>query len=240
MPGFFDGMRYPLLGLKHLVAHRELWPYAAKSLIVGMVLFMVLAAIAAAFILGIPGRLVADGFALKTAFLGCLAVVLGITGGIVLFALVGNVIAGPFLEAMSERMMADAGRIPETPRGYWPAFRAGLSDQVKRFLLFLAIQAGLLAAYFTPGAFFHPVAAGAVSVFFVAIEHLEYPLEARGLRFLDRIRWALRHMKPALGFGTTLFFILPVGGFVLLPAAVCGAVLLEHELEATASSSGAA
>jgi len=238
-PGFFDGMGYPFRGLKHLLAHRELWSYAVKSLIVGLVLFMVLAGIAGALVFGIPGRLFSDGLNWRTGFLGCAAGFLGIVGGIVLFALIGNILAGPFLEAMTERMMADAGRGRKTPRGYWAAFWAGLVDQGVRFLLFLAVQAGLLGAYLTPGAFLHPLAAYGVAVFFVALEHLEYPLVARGLRFFARIEWALRNPAPALGFGTTLFFVMPVAGFLLLPAAVCGAALLEGDLEKATSSSEA-
>ena len=230
-PGFFEGMRYPLAGFKYLSAHRELWPYAIRAFIVGVVLFTVLAALAALFLLGIPGRIVSDGFGVKTAFLGCLAGVLGIFGGIFLFALIGNVVAGPYLEAMTERMMADRGRIKETPRGYWPAFWAGLKDQVRRFLLFILCQIALFAALFSPAAFAHPLVALGVSIFFVAIEHLEYPLEARDLRFSDRIKWCFQRLKPTLGFGTTLFVVMPVVGFLLLPAAVCGAVLMEQDLE---------
>jgi CysZ protein len=228
--GFFDGMRYPLLGLKHLLDHRELWPYAIKAMVVGLLLFTILAGIAAAVLLGLPGR-IAGGLDWMTCLIGCAALLLGIAGGIVLFAVIGNIVAGPFLEAMTERMMADSGRLKETPRGYWAAFMSALRDQAGRLLLFLAVQGVLLGAWLTPAAFFHPVAAVAVSVFFVAIEHLEYPLEARGLRFFARIDWALKRLMPSLGFGTTLFFIMPVAGFVLLPAAVCGAVLLEQELE---------
>jgi CysZ protein len=237
-PGFFDGLGYPLRGLSHLLSHRELWPYAVKALVVGVILFMILAAIAAALVLGVPGRLFSDGLTWKTGFLGCAAALLGVIGGIVLFALIGNVIAGPYLEAMTERMMADSGRVRETPRGYWAAFRAGLLDQAGRFLLFLAVQAALLGSYLTPAAFLHPLVAAAVTVFFVALEHLEYPLEARGLRFFARIEWALRHPAPALGFGATLFFVMPFAGFVLLPAAVCGAALLEQELEQSKSTAG--
>lgn len=231
--GFFDGMRYPLLGLKHLLAHRELWPYAVKSLVVGIVLFAVLAAIAAAFFLGFPSKLFSHGFEVKTAFLGCFSALLGVAGGIVIFALIGNVVAGPFLEAMTERMMQDAGRLKETPRGYWMAFWAGAGNQLARFVLFLGMQIGFLGAYVTPAGFFHPLLAALASVFFVAIEHLEYPLEARSLAFFDRINWALKRAMPTLGFGTTLFFVMPVAGFVLLPAAVCGGVLLEQHLSAT-------
>ena len=236
--GFFEGMRYPLLGLKHLLAHRELWPYAIRAFVVGLALFMVLATIAAVLLLGVPGRIFADGFDAKAAVLGCLAILLGAVGGIVLFALIGNVVAGPYLEAMTERMMADAGRLRETPRGYWPAFWAGLRDQAGRFLIFAAIQTGLRATWVTPAAFLHPLAAWGVSVFFVALEAIEYPLEAAGLRFFPRIGWGLRRLPPVLGFGTTLFFVMPIAGFVFLPAAVCGAVLLEAELERSTPTSG--
>ncbi len=234
-PGFFEGMGYPLRGVKHLWKHRELWPYAIRSVVVGLVLFMVIVGIAAAIVLG---WLFADGINWKTGLLGCAAVLLGIVGGVVLFALIGNVIAGPYLEAMTERMMADAGRVRETPRGYWASFAAGLVDLAGRLALFLAVQGMLLPVWLTPAAFFHPLAAGAVSVFFVAIEHLEYPLEARRLRFFARIDWGLKRLMPSLGFGTTLFFVMPFVGFLLLPAAVCGAVLLEQELERSTPTSG--
>ena len=226
-------MGYPFRGVKHLLAHRQLWPWAIKSLVVGLILFMVIVGVAAAIVLG---WFFADGLTWKTGLLGCAAALLGIVGGVVLFALIGNVIAGPYLEAMTERMMADAGRLKETPRGYWSAFGAGVVDQAGRFGLFLAVQAALLVTYVTPFALIHPLLASAVTIFFVAIEHLEYPLEARGLRFFARIDWGLKRMGPSLGFGATLFFVMPIAGFVFLPAAVCGAVLLEEDLEGSPRS----
>jgi uncharacterized protein involved in cysteine biosynthesis len=238
--GYFDGMRYPLLGLKHILAHRELWPYAIKSMIVGVILFVVLIAIAVAFLVGFPGDLFTDGFEVKTLFLGCLSLFAGIAGGIVLFALIGNVVAGPYLEAMTERMMADAGRLKETPTGYWMSFWAGIGNQLARFVLFVLVQFSFLGAYFTPAALFHPILVTLAAIFFVAIEHLEYPLEARAISFFDRIQWSLKRALPTMGFGTTLFFVMPVAGFVLLPAAVCGAVLLESDLEATESAASSA
>jgi len=235
-PGFFDGMGYPFRGVKHLLGHRELWPYAAKSLVVGILLFMLLIAMAAGLVLGV----FSNPFEFKTVLLGCAAAALGVVGGIVLFALIGNVIAGPYLEAMTERMMADAGRIKETPRGYGAAFGAGLVDQLGRFALFLAVQGMLFGLWLTPAALVHPVAAGVVTAFFVAIEHLEYPLEARGLRFFARIDWGFKRLGPSLGFGTTLMFVMPFAGFLLLPAAVCGAVLLEQDLERAGAKAGGA
>ena len=235
-PGFFDGMGYPFRGVKHLLGHRELWPYAAKSLVVGILLFMLLISIAAGLVLGV----FSNPFEFKTVLLGCAAATLGVVGGIVLFALIGNVIAGPYLEAMTERMMADAGRIKETPRGYWAAFGAGLVDQLGRFALFLAVQGMLFGLWLTPAALVHPLAAGGVTAFFVAIEHLEYPLEARGLRFFARIDWGFKRLWPSLGFGTTLMFVMPFAGFLLLPAAVCGAVLLEQDLERAGATAGGA
>jgi uncharacterized protein involved in cysteine biosynthesis len=211
--------------------HRELWPYALKSLLVGVVLFMVIAGIAAAFLLGFHERLLSKGLDAITGLLGCAVVVGGIIGGLILFTVIGNVIAGPFLEAMTERMMADAGRLRETREGYWAALWRSLRDQALRLLLFLLVQAALIASYCTPLAFIHPIAAAAVTAFFFAFEHLEYPLEARGMGVLDRFAWLLHRPGPSLGFGATLCFIMPVLGFALLPAVVCGAVLLEHDLE---------
>jgi hypothetical protein len=62
-------------------------------------------------------------------------------------------------------------------------------------------------------------------------------LEARGVRFFARIDWALKRLWPSLGFGTTLLFVMPFAGFVFLPAAVCGAVLLERDLSRTEGAS---
>ena len=229
--GFFEGMRYPLLGLKHLLAHRELWPYAIRAFVVGISLFIVLAVFAAVLLLDVPGTIFEDGFNAKSCLLGCLALLLGVVGGVVLFALIGNVVAGPYLEAMTERMMADAGRLRETPRGYWAAFWPGLRDQAGRFLIWAIVQSGLLVTWVTPAAFLYPLGAWGVSIFFVALEAVEYPLEALGLRFFPRIEWGLKRLPPVLGFGTTLFFLMPVAGFIFLPAAVCGAVLLEEEMK---------
>ncbi|HTF55667.1 MAG TPA: EI24 domain-containing protein [Planctomycetota bacterium] len=238
-PGFFDAMTYSIRGTVHLLNHRELWHYAVKSLLVGVVLFMVVAGIVVAYTVGLHERLFSKGLDPITGLLGCGAVIGGIIGGIILFTVIGNVIAGPFLEAMTERMMADAGRVRETREGYWAALWRSLRDQALRLLLFLMVQGALIGAYCTPVAFLHPIAATVVTAFFFAFEHLEYPLEARGMRVLDRFSWVLHRPAPALGFGATLCIIIPALGFALLPGVVCGAVLLEHDLERPeATSSG--
>ena len=238
-PGFFDSMTYSVRWTIHLFNHRELWPYAVKSFIAGVGIFIVMAGIVAAFLLGFHERLFDKGLDLITGLLGCAAAVGGIIGGIILFTVVGNVIAGPFLEAMTERMMADAGRIKETREGYWRALFRSLRDQLIRLVIFLLVQGALVTIYCTPFSFIHPFAAGAVTAFFFGFEHLEYPLEARGMSVLERFAWLLHRPGPSLGFGATLCFIMPVLGFALLPAVVCGAVLLEDDLErAGATSSG--
>jgi CysZ protein len=71
-----------------------------------------------------------------------------------------------------------------------------------------------------------------VSGWLLAGELLTRPLEERGLDRDARRALLRRHRGSALGFGiaTQVFFLVPLGAIVVMPAAVVGSTTLAREL----------
>jgi len=148
---------------------------------------------------------------------------------------VGNILAGPFLDAMTERILRELGETLPPPRGTLRALGRSVVNQVLKLVFFGGIQIALLLLHLLPGVgtALHPVLSTLVSVAFLGFEYLDYPLDARHLSVPARFAWLWRHPGEALGFGAVLFPILliPFIGYVLLPLAVAGASLLAHQVD---------
>lgn len=122
--------------------------------------------------------------------------------------------------------------------GAVPAGDLGLVRAVKDGVVMIAI--GVVTAVVVLVIGFLPVVgalAGAVLGFVVAgrvlaAELISRPLEARGLDRAARAAFLKPHRSRVLGFGlaTQVFFVVPLGAIVVMPAAVVGATMLAREL----------
>ena len=74
----------------------------------------------------------------------------------------------------------------------------------------------------------------------LAGELVARPLEARGLDRAQRTALCRPHRSRVLGFGlaTQVFFVIPLGAIVVMPAAVVGATMLGRDLVEHAQSTG--
>jgi CysZ protein len=237
----FRAMTYPVRGLVYLFKHTELWGYAIWAFVTN---FIVFSALLVAFYLGfdaIVATLTPDNLPgwlswMKGAMpwlVGGLVIALAATLGLLLFTIVGNAIAGPFLEAMTAKMLANLGEPAPPPRSFAGALGRSLLNQALKLLIFGTIQAALLTCLVTPAAVIHPFLAGALTIFFLALEYWDYPLEGRGLLVPQRLKYLFAHPGAAVGFGAVSWLILlvPLLGYFMLPASVCAATLLVHDLD---------
>ncbi|MBI3855365.1 MAG: EI24 domain-containing protein [Planctomycetes bacterium] len=155
--------------------------------------------------------------------------------GLFLFTIVGNVLASPFLDAMTERILAELGETLPPSRGAGRALLRALGNQSLKLLFFGAIQAALLLLHLIPGvgSVLHPLLSAFVGVLFLGFEYLDYPLDARRVPVPGRFGWMLKNLGATLGFGVVLFPVLlvPFVGYVSLPLAVAGAALLAHNID---------
>ncbi|HZE97740.1 MAG TPA: EI24 domain-containing protein [Planctomycetota bacterium] len=239
MPDFLLGFTYPFRGLAFFLRRPALWKFAAAAfalnllvLIVLLVLFFSFRAEIVAWIT--PERL--PGWLRTTAswLLSAVAVV----AGLFLSLLLGNLLASPFLDVMTERILHDLGERLPPSRGLAAMLLRSLINQTLKLFFFGGIQLLLLLLWLTPLAFLHPPMSAFLAILFLGFEYLDYPLDARQVSVPARFSWLAGHPGATLGFGSVLFLVLlvPLLGYLLLPVAVAGAALLAHRLDSPGST----
>jgi uncharacterized protein involved in cysteine biosynthesis len=237
MPGFWRGLTYPFRGVAFLARHRALWTYAAGAFLLNAVIFTAAAVAFWALLPDLVDLLTPDRA--WTWVKTVVSIIVGLAAfllALVLYTIVGNLVAGPFLDAMTERMLGILGESLPPGRGWASAIGRAIVNQLVKLVLFGGIQILLLVLLLTPVGFLHPPLAGFLTVLFLALEFADYPLDARRVPVPSRLAWAFRHARPALGFGSACLALsfVPFLLYVLLPSAACGAVLLVRDIDAGA------
>jgi CysZ protein len=239
MSSFFSALTYPFRGVAFFLRRPALWKYFAAAFAINVILFAVLA------VLFFKHRADLVTWIMPARFPEWLRATLGwILTGVVavaalfLFTIVGNLLATPFLDAMTERILHELGEQLPPSRGPLRALLRALVNQTLKLLFFGAIQGLLLLLLATPLALLHPPLSALLAVLFLGFEYLEYPLAARRVDVPGRFAWLARHLGAALGFGLVLFGALwiPFLGYLCLPLAVAGAALLAHHIDSPGST----
>ena len=230
-PGFLDGIATPMRGAAHILTRRDLWPYAIRAFVANIIVLLVVVVLFVIFGVALVRALVPEAPRMFQGLITCAIWVGAAVLALMFFTAVGNIVAGPFLEAMTERMMSDAGRRPQAARAFPIALKVSIVNQGARLILFGGTQLILMLTLFTPLGIVYPVFAVSCTVFFLAFEYLDYPMEARRLSYKARLKWLTSHPLPVLGFGAVMLVVVPFTAYAYLPAAVCGAVLLEDDIE---------
>ncbi len=237
-PGFFLALTYPLRGLAYLRRRPELWKYAAWAFVLNL---LALAALSAVFFLFLPDLAHKLTPSRTLAWVGILvSCLLTLAWMVVLFFLstiLGNLVAGPFLDAMTGRILAERGEALPPPRGLASAIARSVLNQALKLLFFGAFQGGLLLLLATHAALLYPPLSALAAVLFFGFEFLDYPLDARGLGVPRRVRYLAAHPGATLGYGTAclLLALVPLLGYLALPLTVAGAALLVHDIDADSS-----
>jgi CysZ protein len=234
--GFFAALAYPFRGCAFLARRRDLWRYAAWAFGLNLA---ALAALTTAFAFLAPtltDLLTPDrGPGWLESVAGCLVWIVWIVALYFLATILGHLIAGPFLDAMTERILASLGEPLPPPRGIARAVGRAAANQGLKLLFFVGVQTLLLLLLLTPGAVVLPVLGPLATAFFLGSEALDYPLDARGLSVPARLRWLFARLGATLGYGAACFALSFVG-FLALPALVAGAALFAHDLDPPASA----
>jgi CysZ protein len=150
------------------------------------------------------------------------------------FAIVGGVIASPFLDALSLRVeRIYTGSAPEIDEPFLRTALRSMGDAARRAGFTLALLFGVLFVGLVPG--LQPVAAVAgalVSAAFLALDYTSFAHDRRGITFRERRRWLWRNRSALLGFGAAglLTLLVPGLNFVCLPWLVTAGTLLAADL----------
>ncbi len=153
------------------------------------------------------------------------------------FTVVGNLIASPFNDLLSEKTeLAIRGHADGIPFSLKEIGRI-LIDESKKLLVFVVGMALLLLLNFIPGfgTLVYSVLSFIFTVYFLAIQYTSYVFGRKGQGFREQRRFISSRNFMAFGFGTGVLCLLavPFLQFFCIPLAVVGATRLWCDQQAT-------
>lgn len=250
---FLAGARYPIEGVSFIKKH-NLWSVCLWIVLVDMVVFAALVATTIALVkplLAAASTYIASTFAVQSEFAAGLVdvltwiiwvvvvmLVLGLSG--IALVLVGQALASPFLDALSEKVENIVLGTKEQPidgKRIMRAFAMGLSDLIWGTATSIAVYVPLFLLGLIPGV--GTVPASILSYVFAAllaaVEFVGLPMIRRFINYSGRWRVIRANAAVALGFGATtlILLIIPAAGFFVLPFATAGGTLLYCDLLAS-------
>lgn len=238
MSNFSRGFAYPYRSLRFLREHPRLLRYILIPFLLNLVIFSFVVYLGLDFFDGTVVEYLPAGDAWYWVILYYAAWVLAVLVTAVLvfftFTVVGNLLASPFNEILSERTEQvfgmSVGDEPFTLRGFISDARRVLVTELKKLLFFVFGMMALLLLNLIPvaGQVIYSVAAILFTLFFLVMEYLGYVFERKKFAFREQRRYIFGRKFLLLGFGTGVFCLLavPFLQFFCLPLAVIGATLL--------------
>jgi uncharacterized protein involved in cysteine biosynthesis len=157
---------------------------------------------------------------------------------ILLVNLLGNVIAGPFNDALSAQVERIEGRLPEERFEFAKVitrFGTSIGIELKKWGLYLLALLALAPLHLVPiaGSVLWTGLGGLLSFWFLGFEYLDYCFSRRNFTFADRRRFCFDRCAETIGQGIAIALTLLVPPFTLLmmPLSVVGSTLLFLDLE---------
>jgi CysZ protein len=236
--GFVRGFSYPLRAAKFLVKKPGLLKYMAIPFAINLLVF----SLSVYFGLDMFERLLAAYAPSPEVWYGMILYYLAwivamlLTTVVVFFSftVIGNLIASPFNELLSER--TEALKIGNSAEEKFSAARFladaknALFVEVKKMTVFISGMLLLLTINLIPGigSVIYALLAPLFTLFFLVVEYLAFVLMRKQLSFADQRRYVSKRPVMMLGFGCGVFCLLaiPFLQFFCIPLAVVGATLL--------------
>lgn len=242
---FSRGLSYPLRALKLLRSHPGLLRYLAIPFFINLVVFSLTVYFGLDLFQQLlqtyaPGTDVWYGLALYY-----LAWILTLLLTMVLvffsFTIIGNLIASPFNELLSERaealLAAPQQSEPFAWRRFWTDAGRALLTETKKMGFFVLVMVLLLGLNLLPGlgSLLYAVLAPLFTLFFLVIEYMAFVLMRKNYSFAQQRRYLVRRPFLFFGFGCGVFCLLaiPFVQFFCIPLAVVGATLLWSDFPMT-------
>jgi len=150
---------------------------------------------------------------------------------VVSFTALTLVVGDPFYERIWRRVETDlGGAVPEGGAPFWGSVVDGLALVGKGILV--AILAGLVGLIPVVGSVAGFITGVLFTGWLLADELSSRAFAARGMPRVERRAVLRAHRARTLGFGvaTQLFFLVPLGAVVVMPAAVAGSTVLARSL----------
>lgn len=250
--GIFRGLTYPLAGLD-FIRRNQLWGAATVPIAVNVLLFGVLIFVSGYFVLpwlrevdqalldwfGTASVLMTTLGSLVSWSLWVLAWLLLVAVNTIVLLLVGQAVASPFLDALSERVETKVLGTPPPKATVARVVRSivmAVADIIWTVMYWVGLNAPLLILNFVPGLGTTVATIGSffVTALLLAQEFVGLSLSRQLVSYPARWRvvWANRWL--ACGFGATTMGLLIIPGLnlILLPLAAVGGTLLYCDLRA--------
>ncbi len=150
------------------------------------------------------------------------------------FTVVGNLIAAPFNDLLSERTeQLITGRLNDEPfslsqigKDLWRVMK----DEFRKMAIFVTLMVILLAINFLPGigSIIYAVCSIILTVFFLIVEYTGYVFSRKHLGFAEQRRFIADNRMGTLGFGLAVMCMLfiPFVQLLTIPLAVVAATQL--------------
>ncbi len=236
--GFARGFGYPLRALKMFRQRPGLLKYMAFPFLINLVVF----SLTVYYGLDLFQWLLQAYAPSTEVWYGLLLYYLAWTVALLLtavlvffsFTVVGNLIASPFNELLSERTeKLVCGPLKDerfTLGRFWQEARYALIVEFKKLLFFVLGMLVLFSINLLPGlgSLIYAVLAPAFTLFFLVVEYLSFVLMRKRMSFAQQRRYIFRRPLLLFGFACGVFCLLaiPFVQFFTIPLAVVGVTLL--------------
>lgn len=161
------------------------------------------------------------------------AALLLLLGGMFAFALLANLLLGPFLDVLAAKVQLRLGRTVATSNSsWWLELRAGLALELRRIGYVLVCLAGVFVLGLIPVLNLAAAPLGVlVGGWLLAVECAGHPLGLARMNLAEQLQVLRLHRWAVLAFGLSCLgaLMVPVLNLLLLPASVAGMTLFLHE-----------
>lgn len=255
LKSFFQGASYPAKAFVFVKKNR-LWSWALAPTVVNVLLLLAFVIVAISWLAPLVNSLtnfavpsyvpdflqnVVLFFAKALAWILWILIPILVLGvGIILFVLLGQAIASPFLDILSEKievMLLGQEPVPTTLSSLTRSVVIAIGDVFWTLVYFVVLNIPLLLMHLVP-IIGTAIAAGigfCITALLLAQEFAGLPLARQLVPFPRRFKWIWRHRWLALGFGCSVFvlFFVPGLNLVFLPMASVGGTLLYCDVTRT-------
>jgi CysZ protein len=239
---FSQGFFYPFRSFRLLMGAPALWRFILIPFCINLVVFSAAVYFGFDFFSDRVVQQIPQGDAWYWSILYYVAWVIAMLLTVVLvfftFTVVGNLIASPFNDLLSERaeeLLTGSGTSEAfSLKGFMADTRRTLATELKKVGLFVLAMGLILPLNLLPGFgnLIYTVLAIALTIFFLVVEYLGIVLSRRRYSFAQQRQFILRRFALMAGFGTGVLALLaiPLLQFLCIPVAVVAATKLWCDL----------
>jgi len=233
--GFFDGLFSVWMAFRFVISHPKLYKYVAIPFIINVVVFSVAVYWGFDFFTEVSGQY----FSPQDAwYWQIVAVVVKFLAGLITlvvvffaFTVVGNLIAAPFNDVLSQRteqiltgtLIDEPFSMAQIMKDLWRV----IQDELRKMSIFVVLMIVALLFNFLPGvgSFIYAVLSVGLTLYFLIIEYTGYVFGRKHLGFKDQRIFISRNRLGTLGFAVAVMGMLciPFVQFFTIPIAVVAA-----------------